>query len=67
MLVVGEGGALISAVISTEGEGGLIAASGSTTTWGAGKGWKLQLAPGWKLIPGPRTGDFEIRQTAPEF
>lgn len=25
-----------------------------------GEGWKLTLAPGWKLQPGPRTGDWTV-------
>jgi hypothetical protein len=33
----------------------------STTVTGAG--WKLELAPGWKLEPGPRPGDFTAVKT----
>jgi hypothetical protein len=25
-----------------------------------GPGWKLQLAPGWTVVPGPRAGDFQL-------
>lgn len=28
-----------------------------------GKGWNLQLAPGWQLVPGARNGDWTLRQT----
>jgi len=27
-----------------------------------GDGWTLELAPGWKLMPGPRPGDFSLKQ-----
>jgi hypothetical protein len=27
----------------------------------AGPGWKLELASGWSLVPGARTGDYELR------
>jgi hypothetical protein len=27
-----------------------------------GDGWTLELAPGWKLEPGPRPGDFTLKQ-----
>jgi hypothetical protein len=27
-----------------------------------GEGWKLTLAPGWKIVPGPRKGDFTVSQ-----
>jgi hypothetical protein len=26
----------------------------------AGDGWKLELKPGWKLVPGTRTGDVAL-------
>ncbi|MEI7037047.1 hypothetical protein [Fulvimonas yonginensis] len=29
-----------------------------------GKGWTLQLAPGWQLAPGTRRGDYTIRRAA---
>jgi hypothetical protein len=32
--------------------------SGTTVT---GKGWKLELAPGWHLAPGVRSGDLTVR------
>ena len=27
-----------------------------------GDGWTLELAPGWKLMPGPRPGDLSVKQ-----
>lgn len=30
-----------------------------------GEGWKLELAPGWKLVPGERDGDFVLAKTSP--
>jgi hypothetical protein len=27
-----------------------------------GKGWTMQLAPGWQLAPGGREGDFTLRR-----
>jgi hypothetical protein len=29
-----------------------------------GKGWTLELAPGWKLTPGARKGDFTLSQAS---
>jgi hypothetical protein len=26
----------------------------------SGEGWTVTVAPGWKLHPGPRPGDYEI-------
>lgn len=31
----------------------------------SGQGWRLDLAPGWALVPGPRAGDFVLGKTAP--
>jgi hypothetical protein len=28
----------------------------------AANGWTLELAPGWTLVPGPRTGDLTVKQ-----
>ena len=67
-VVIGEDGILVSAdgssaVISIEGDGSLLnSATGSSGAQVGGKGWKLELAPGWKLAPGLRKGDFEVRK-----
>jgi len=60
-------------VLQTDASGGLI-----TTDWRrvlvsapvegtagrriAGPGWVLELAPGWRLVPGPRPGDWAVKQ-----
>ena len=31
----------------------------------AGPGWRLQLAPGWVLVPGPRAGDLAVQPASP--
>ncbi|MCW3050943.1 MAG: hypothetical protein JWN14_113 [Chthonomonadales bacterium] len=31
-----------------------------------GKGWKLQLASGWEVIPGSREGDYFLRKIKPQ-
>lgn len=30
-----------------------------------GPGWRLQLAPGWVLVPGPRAGDLAVQPASP--
>jgi hypothetical protein len=30
----------------------------------SGEGWKLQLEPGFKIVPGPRAGDFVVQKDA---
>ncbi len=30
----------------------------------AGPGWTLELEPGWRLVPGPRSGDVELQPPA---
>ena len=36
----------------------VVAPANSTTR--EGPGWKLELAPGWTIRPGTRSGDFEV-------
>ena len=59
VLDVGGGGALIDA-----GFGGVTVAAGQAGTT-SGPGWRLELAPGWRMVPGARSGDFTVEKTAP--
>ncbi len=61
-------------ILTVEKRGALLTADFSTASvarpskfknlWAAGEGWTLQLKPGWKLVPGPRPGDYQLRPTA---
>ena len=59
-LVVSEGsdGALLSSDFALLRIAGPPAIDGRTVR---GKGWVLELAEGWQLVPGARAGDFEVR------
>jgi hypothetical protein len=35
--------------------------SGAATPPSAGDGWRLELAPGWEIVPGDRPGDWVVR------
>ncbi len=37
--------------------------SGAATPPTAGGGWRLELAPGWEIVPGDRAGDWVVRAT----
>jgi hypothetical protein len=37
----------------------------STAAVIAGDGWRLELAEGWRLRPGPRPGDFTVKRAGP--
>ena len=56
VLTVEGGGALIDPNF-----GGVSVASGEPGAT-SGPGWRLELAPGWRLAPGQRPGDFIVRK-----
>lgn len=60
-------------VLEVEADGALlsrdqkatVSAEGLTAEARQGKGWKLTLKDGWRLVPGPRPGDFTVTPAAP--
>lgn len=57
-------------VLEVEGGGALIDQNFSGVAVAAGEagalhgpGWKLELAPGWRVVPGARAGDFTVEKT----
>ncbi len=57
VLTVDRGGALV-APGNREVRVSVPAAIDAAAAVVAGAGWRLELAPGWRLRPGPRSGDF---------
>lgn len=56
-------------VLTVEGGGALIDPNFAGVSVPAGEagatsgpGWRLELAPGWRLAPGQRPGDFIVRK-----
>ncbi len=64
-LTVSEGGALV--IPGNRGVRVSVAAAlDSTASIIEGRGWRLELATGWRLQPGPRPGDFTAVRVASE-